>query len=62
MSAVMIRCPNTGRAISTQIETEAVVFRSLPHVDSRTACPACGHDHVWTKREAWLADLVAYTR
>ena len=56
MGAVMIKCPNTGRAVSTQIETEASVFRRLPLVKSRTVCPICGQEHVWTRREAWLAD------
>jgi len=56
MSAVMIKCPNTGRAVSTQIETEPSVFRKLPCVTSRTTCPVCGEEHEWTRREAWLAD------
>ena len=56
MGAVMIRYPNTGRAVSTQIETEASEFRRLPLVRLRTICPICGQEHVWTRREAWLAD------
>ena len=56
MSAVMIKCPNTGRAVSTQIETEPSVFRELPYVKSRTRCPICGEEHEWTPLEAWLAD------
>ena len=48
MSAVMIRCPITGRAVSTAIETEPSVFRKLPKVAARMHCPACGQDHVWT--------------
>lgn len=58
MSAVMIRCPNTGRAVSTQIETEPAIFAHLPEVDSRMRCPVCGADHVWSMRDAWLADIV----
>jgi hypothetical protein len=56
MSSVMIRCPVTGQAISTQIEMEAVVLRDLPVIRARTRCPACGREHIWTKREAWLAE------
>ena len=52
MSAVMIRCPVTGRAVSTAIETEPSVFRKLPKVTARMYCPACGQDHV---NSAWLA-------
>ena len=55
MSLVMIRCPVTGRAVSTAIETEPSVFRKLPKVAARMHCPACGQDHVWTVSSAWLA-------
>ena len=55
MSSVMIRCPVTGRAVSTAIETEPSVFRMLPKVAARMHCPACGRDHVWTVSSAWLA-------
>ena len=55
MASVMIRCPNTGRAVSTEIETEPCVFRNLPRIAAHMACPACGHEHAWTKDDAWLA-------
>ena len=56
MGTVMIRCPRTNRAVSTQIGTEATDFKRLPEVESRLLCPACGEEHVWTAREAWLSD------
>jgi hypothetical protein len=59
MSAMMIRCPLTGRAVSTGIETELSVFMRLPAVESRLRCPACGEEHVWTRLEAWLEQLPA---
>ena len=62
MSAVMIRCPNTGRAVSTQIETEPCVFEKLPSVRSRTTCSVCGEVHVWTRKQAWLAEEFSYQR
>lgn len=55
MSMVMIRCPVTGRAVSTAIETEPSVFRKLPRVAGQMYCPACGKDHAWTVSSAWLA-------
>ena len=55
MSMVMIRCPVTGRAVSTAIETEPTTFRKLPTVAGRMHCPACEHDHTWTISSAWLA-------
>jgi hypothetical protein len=56
MGTVMIRCPRTGRAVSTEIDTELTVFERLPYVSSRLRCPACGETHVWTARDAWLGD------
>ncbi len=56
MGTVMIRCPRTNRAVSTQIGTEVSVFERLPEVASRLRCPACGEEHVWTARDAWLSD------
>ena len=44
MSLVMIRCPETGRAVSTAIETEPATFRKLPPVPGHMHCPACGRD------------------
>ena len=55
MSSVMIRCPATGRPVSTGVETEPVVFRGLPKVAGRMHCPACGQEHVWSVGTAWLA-------
>jgi hypothetical protein len=55
MSSLMIRCPNTGRAVSTEIEIEPGVFRQLPNIGARMHCPVCGQDHAWQTGEAWLA-------
>lgn len=55
MSLVMIKCPMTGRAVSTAIETEPSVFRKLPPVTARMRCPACGRDHEWSVSSAWLS-------
>ena len=55
MSSVLIRCPITGRAVSTAIETEPSVFRKLPNVVAHMWCPLCGQNHVWTVSSAWLA-------
>ena len=56
MGAVMIRCPRTGRAVSTKIETEPSVFSRLPEVAARMRCPDCGEEHVWTASQAWLGE------
>jgi hypothetical protein len=59
MGALMIACPNTGRPISTGIETDEYSLKQIADVPSRTRCPFCGLDHTWWKREAWLADQPA---
>jgi hypothetical protein len=55
MSSVMIGCPTTGRAVSTEIEIEPGVFRELPNMRGRMLCPACGREHGWMIADAWLA-------
>jgi endogenous inhibitor of DNA gyrase (YacG/DUF329 family) len=57
MSSVMINCPTTGRAVSTAVEMEPIVFNRLPDLAGRMHCPACGQEHVWAVRSAWLCDM-----
>ena len=56
MSPPMITCPNTGQPISTGIETDEYSLKQIADVPARTRCPLCGLDHIWWKREAWLAN------
>ena len=56
MGTVTIRCPRTGQAVSTGIETELSVLRQLPAVEARHRCPVCGEVHGWTVDTAWLSD------
>jgi hypothetical protein len=51
----MTRCPVTGRAVSTGIDTSSVIVESLPDVGVRMRCQACGGEHMWRKRDTWLA-------
>jgi hypothetical protein len=57
MGVVTIRCPNTGRDVTTGIETDEANFQLFPDVLSRSHCPMCGLDHSWWKREARLLDF-----
>jgi len=50
---LMIKCPATGRRVSTGIEVCST--EGLPVVTARMQCPACGQVHRWTKDDAWLA-------
>jgi hypothetical protein len=55
MGVIMMRCPATGKAVSTGIDTSSVIVDSLPDVSIRMPCPACGGEHVWRKHDTWLA-------
>jgi hypothetical protein len=50
---MMIKCPATGRAVSTGIEVCST--EALPVVTATMLCAACGRVHHWTKNDAWLA-------
>ena len=54
MGMVMVRCPQTGRAISTGIRIDRESFRRRPVFYSRTRCPACRTDHTWFAQDAWV--------
>ncbi len=61
MGTVMIRCPRTGQAISTGIEMEPSVLDRLPLVQAWRHCPACGEEHAWDARTAWLSEPMLVT-
>jgi hypothetical protein len=54
MGMVMIKCPQTGRAIPTGIKVDRERFRASAVFFSRTRCPVCVTDHDWFAREAWV--------
>ena len=55
-SVVMVRCPTTGRELSTGVEMDAATFERLPDIHSQIKCPLCRLDHNWSTREAWLGN------
>ena len=57
MSMLLIRCPKTGRQISTGREVESASFRSSPVFFSRTYCPLCRVTHEWFAQDAWVCDF-----
>ena len=56
MSVVMVRCPNTGRELSTGVEMDAITFERLPDIGSQIKCPVCNLDHTWSTHDAWLGN------
>ena len=56
MGIVMIRCPKTGREISTGMEVDATSFSATPVFFARSYCPMCRTEHEWFAKEAWVCD------
>jgi hypothetical protein len=60
MSMVMVKCPQTGRAIPTGIKTDRESFRRSPVFFAHTRCPICQSNHVWFAQEAWVDEPGAW--
>jgi hypothetical protein len=56
MGTVMVRCPETQRAIATGIEVDRAIFHATPVFFSRTLCPHCRITHEWFAKDAWVCD------
>jgi len=62
MGMVMIKCPQTGQAIATGIETDRESFAHSAVFFARTRCPLCRADHAWFAREAWVDEPISLVR
>ena len=56
MGLLLIRCPKTGRAISTGRNATAAALRCSPVFFSQTYCALCHETHQWFATEAWVKD------
>ena len=56
MGTLMIRCPDTGRDISTGLVADRKSFATMPVFFARVLCPLCNTEHEWFAREAWLCE------
>ncbi len=56
MGTVMIRCPETRRAISTGMQVDRATFHSTPVFFSSTYCTLCRTKHEWFAKDAWVCD------
>ena len=56
MGMIMIRCPETQRAISTGMQIDCATFRSTPVFFSHTYCSFCRTRHEWFAKDAWVCD------
>jgi hypothetical protein len=62
MGMVMVKCPQTGRAIPTGIKTDRDSFRRSPVFFARTRCPICDTDHAWFARDGWVDEPIVWER
>jgi hypothetical protein len=51
---LMIKCPQTGRAIPTGIKADHESFRCSAVFFARTLCSICQANHDWFAKEAWV--------
>jgi hypothetical protein len=56
MGTVMIRCPETGREVSTGMQAERTAFSATPVFFARSFCLACRQEHEWFAQDAWVCD------
>lgn len=56
MGLVMIKCPRTGRDISTGIVADRASFNAAPVFFARVHCPMCRTEHEWFAKDAWVCD------
>jgi hypothetical protein len=53
---LMIKCPQTGRAIPTGIKADRESFRRSAVFFARTHCSVCQANHDWFAKEAWVCE------
>jgi len=58
MGVVVIKCPNTGRELSTGIQVDSSTFARMPNEVMETRCPHCRTKHSWRPRDAKFVDAL----
>ncbi len=54
MERLQFVCPTTQRTVDVGVVTEIGTLLRIKSERVRARCPACGHVHEWTVREAVL--------
>ena len=54
MATVMIRCPETGKALPTDLVMTKSQFETSTLENNTVNCPHCGQNHTWSKDDVWL--------
>ena len=58
MGVLVIKCPVSGRELSTGIQTNANTFARMKNVTAQTRCPYCLTEHSWRPLDAKLVDAI----
>jgi hypothetical protein len=59
MGVLVIKCPTTGRELTTGIQTDATNFARMPNaVAAQARCPHCHSAHSWRPLDARLVDAL----
>jgi hypothetical protein len=58
MGIVMVKCPRTGRNISTGIVADRDSFNATPVFFARVFCSVCRSEHEWFAKDAFVCDAV----
>lgn len=61
MGMIMVKCPQTGRAIPTGIKSDPEAFLRSVVFFGNTRCPICRANHNWFAREAWVEEPTVRT-
>lgn len=51
---VAIKCPKTGKTISTGMDMDQASLDSSNMSDNAIRCPECGDMHTWNKKDAFI--------
>jgi hypothetical protein len=54
MPMIMITCPVTKKPVPTGMNWPEEFFKTANIRDSTMKCPACGHVHHWSKKDAFM--------
>ena len=58
MGVLIIKCPVTGRELSTGVQIDADSFARMPNAVASARCPHCRSEHSWRPRDAKLVDVI----
>jgi len=58
MGMIMVKCPQSGRAIPTGIKSDRETFLRSIVFFGNTLCPVCQANHNWFAGEAWVEEPI----